>query len=252
MPPGPNGSGGFLFDFHPRPADNLLMPVIRSIPAVLLLVAIGLATAAIPAHTVANDGGTVTPPAASSPASQSQPDATQPARYPALVAVLKSARGEVRIDLGVNEAPRMVAWFVTLAEKGVYQQFHVDGGYRNEKIEFGTVGKDAIEPGLVIPPKFSPKYRFQGPGDVSLFPLRENEVGATFFITYAQYHNRELSWPLIGRVSSGMDVVNQLIIGDAVDIEIEGDSTLLKADFARAIAQWSKKIDPYMALRQGR
>jgi peptidyl-prolyl cis-trans isomerase B (cyclophilin B) len=185
------------------------------------------------------------------PASQpsSQPS-TAPAKYPALVAVLETAKGKVRVQLGVNESPRMVAYFVTLAERGVYDNYHVAGGYRNEKVEFGDPKLDALEPGVTVKPRFNPKYSFKGAGDVALFPLREDAVGSKFFITFVYFKNRALSWPLIGRVESGMDVVRELVVGDTIErVRIEGDASALKGDLAAPIADWNKAIDGFLAAR---
>lgn len=183
------------------------------------------------------------PPAATAPAT-SQPAASAPATQAAtdLFAVMETPKGEVRIRLAWRESSRTAAYFINLVNHGIYDNYHVSGGRPQYKTDFGGA-QDIGDPGATIRPEFSGKLKFTGPGDVGMQLIRQDTVGATFFITTAKLNNRDLTFPILGHVVSGMDVVTRMGIGDEVTrIRIEGDPSRLMAKYASQIAQWDRDM----------
>ena len=61
-----------------------------------------------------------------------------------------------------------------------------------------------------------------------------------FLITTSFMKNRDLSYPLIGRVVQGQEIVTGLVKGDVIkQITIEGDPSRLLKKYAKNVAEWN-------------
>ncbi|MGI6103059.1 MAG: peptidylprolyl isomerase [Patescibacteria group bacterium] len=134
-------------------------------------------------------------------------------------AVIRTSKGEIRIALFADEAPLTVSNFVFLAEDGFYDglTFH------------------RVEPGFVIQggdPRGNgtggPGYRFADEpvkrpynrGIVAMANSGPNTNGSQFFIML-QDNPLPPNYTIFGEVTAGMDVVDQIRIGDTMtDVEI--------------------------------
>lgn len=134
-------------------------------------------------------------------------------------AVIRTPKGEIRIALFADEAPLTVSNFVFLAEDGFYDglTFH------------------RVEPGFVIQggdPRGNgtggPGYRFADEpvkrpynrGIVAMANSGPNTNGSQFFVML-QDNPLPPNYTIFGEVTAGMDVVDQIRIGDTMtDVEI--------------------------------
>lgn len=132
-------------------------------------------------------------------------------------AVIKTDKGTIEITLWADKAPLTVSNFVYLANKGFYNgltfhrvepDFVVQGGDPNGN---GTGG---------------PGYKFQDEpvqgnytqGTVAMANSGPNTNGSQFFIDLADNSQKlTKSYNLFGEVTSGMDVVQKLVVGDKMN-----------------------------------
>ncbi len=126
-------------------------------------------------------------------------------------ALIRTARGVIRVKLLAQEAPRTVNNFVFLARQGFYDgvTFHrVIPGFvaqAGDPTGTGTGG-----PGYEFEDEFSPALRHDGPGVVSMANAGPNTNGSQFFITYVALPHLDGQHTVFGRVIEGMNVLRRL------------------------------------------
>jgi cyclophilin family peptidyl-prolyl cis-trans isomerase len=130
-------------------------------------------------------------------------------------ATIKTAKGEIKMELFGTDAPKAVSNFIFLAKQGFYdgltfhrreEGFVIQGGDPNGN---GTGG---------------PGYEFEDEsvtltydrGIVAMANSGPNTNGSQFFIMLA---NNELpkKYTIFGKVISGMDVVDKIKVGDTME-----------------------------------
>lgn len=126
-------------------------------------------------------------------------------------AVVETSMGTFVLRLETVKAPNTAKNFMTLAQKGFYNGlifhrvidgFMIQGGDPNGN---GTGG-----PGYTIKDEFSPDLRHDGPGVLSMANAGPNTGGSQFFITLKETPWLDGRHAVFGRVSEGMDVVQQI------------------------------------------
>ncbi len=148
------------------------------------------------------------------------------AQITATQATLTTTKGDVVIELYPDKAPLTVTNFLTLAKSKFYDgiKFHrIIAGFMaqvgdpltkddSQKSMWGTGG-----PGYTIQDEFAPDLQFVGPGVVAMANTgMPNTGGSQFFITFADTTWLNGKHAIFGKVTQGMNVVNQLVIGDAI------------------------------------
>ena len=131
---------------------------------------------------------------------------------------LKTTKGDIVLELFENEAPNTVANFISLVEKGFYndltfhrvlERFMAQGGCPE--------GTGMGGPGYKIPSEArKPNHRKHFRGSISMAlgsaaggPLHDSG-GSQFFITFVPTPNLDGDYTVFGRVIEGMDVLHQL------------------------------------------
>ena len=142
-------------------------------------------------------------------------------------AVLKTEKGDVRIALYADKAPKTVNNFVFLAREGFYDgvTFHrVIPGFvaqTGDPTGTGTGG-----PGYTFEDEFDPSLRHDSEGIVSMANAGKNTNGSQFFITYAPQPHLDDKHSVFGKVVEGMDVVRALTPRDPAQGGPPGDKIL--------------------------
>lgn len=140
-------------------------------------------------------------------------------------ATITTDKGDIVIELFREETPITTANFVELAESGFYdgirfhriiEDFMAQVGDPlskddSKKALWGTGGA-----GYVIPDEFVSSLKHDAPGIVSMANRGPNTGGSQFFITYEPTPWLDGKHTVFGRVTSGMDVLAKLEIGDAI------------------------------------
>jgi HEAT repeat protein/cyclophilin family peptidyl-prolyl cis-trans isomerase len=128
---------------------------------------------------------------------------------------LDTDRGTIQIELAVVDAPLTIETFVTLARKGFYDgltfhrvvpDFVIQGGDPRGDGEGG--------PGFTIRDELSQQPYLRGVVGMALD--WEDTGGSQFFITHSPQPHLDGRYTVIGRVLSGMEVVDQIQPGDVM------------------------------------
>jgi len=137
------------------------------------------------------------------------------------MAIITTNKGVIEFQLLAEQAPKTVSNFVYLAEAGFYD------GLTFHRVEPGFViqGGDPNGNGTG-----GPGYNFEDEtvqseykaGAVAMANSGPNTNGSQFFICLEDQPTLPKSYNLFGQVTSGMDVVKQIQVGDKIDkIEIK-------------------------------
>jgi HEAT repeat protein/cyclophilin family peptidyl-prolyl cis-trans isomerase len=122
---------------------------------------------------------------------------------------LETARGTVQIELAVLEAPLNVDNFITLARKGFYDGTAIHRVVPNFVVQDGDPRGDGEGgPGYTLRDELSQAP--YGRGVVGIALDWRDTGGSQFFITQLPQPHLDGRYTVIGRVVSGMDVVDSL------------------------------------------
>ena len=160
------------------------------------------------------------------------------------VAIIKTSKGDIRIELHGNDAPIHVGNFVELAQKGFYDdlKFHryvpgfvIQGGCPNtrpldsEQVKAAEgnpfAGLGTGGPGYTIKEEFSvnPNNKHLD-GTLAMARSQDpNSAGSQFYICLGDQPFLDSGYTVFGQTVEGFDVVGELRVGDVIEtIVIEG------------------------------
>ncbi|WP_298494089.1 peptidylprolyl isomerase [uncultured Maritimibacter sp.] len=155
------------------------------------------------------------------------------------VNVTGEANGPVVIELCDNIAPQHAERIVTLAKEGAYDGvvFHrvIDGFMaQTGDVENGKMGGNMAMAGTGgssypdLPAEFSAES-FQ-PGVVGMARSQDpNSANAQFFIMFEPAPHLDGQYTVVGRVTSGMDVVNQIKRGTGPNGAVVGQPDMMES-----------------------
>ena len=124
---------------------------------------------------------------------------------------IKTAKGEIVVDLFAGQAPMTVENFVNLARSGFYDgtTFHrVIPGFMAQGGDPTGTGRGG--PGYQFSDEFHPELRHSGPGVLSMANAGPNTNGSQFFITYAATPHLDDRHSVFGQVTGGIDVLRSI------------------------------------------
>jgi len=178
-------------------------------------------------HINENDPGTPCPTAAAGgPRVQATPGISidQGSSYQA---VIKTNKGDIKVELYDDKVPVTVNNFVHLARCGYYDGIPFHRVIANFMVQSGDpTGTGGGSPGYSIPDEFDPTLRHDTPGTLSMANAGFGTGGSQFFITHNPTPHLDgfeadgtpkpceipvvSCHPVFGRVISGQDVVDSL------------------------------------------
>jgi peptidyl-prolyl cis-trans isomerase A (cyclophilin A) len=122
-----------------------------------------------------------------------------------------TSKGDFRIELFEDKAPKTTGNFITLAESGFYNNliFHrvIDGFMIQGGCPRGT-GMGG--PGYTIDDEFHPELKHDGPGILSMANAGPNTGGSQFFITLVPTDWLDGRHAVFGKVVEGMEVISAI------------------------------------------
>lgn len=141
-------------------------------------------------------------------------------------AIIETDKGTIKAELYEQDAPITTANFIELAEQGFYDglTFHrvvpgfvIQGG---DPLGNGTGGSDKR-----IPLEVSPKLKHGNAGALAMARTNDpNSATSQFYITLAPTPNLDGQYAVFGRVTEGLDVVQQVQRGDKMtSVRIVGE-----------------------------
>lgn len=131
-------------------------------------------------------------------------------------ATIKTDKGDIVIEFFPEKAPITVSNFVYLAEGGYYDGLTFHRREEGFVIQGGDPSGDGTGgPGYHIPAEFNDIKHDRG----IVAMARANDpdsAGSQFYITLAPAYFLDENYTVFGRVISGMDVVDQIMVGDVM------------------------------------
>jgi len=134
--------------------------------------------------------------------------------------IIKTNKGDITLELLPDVAPFTVMNFLKLAEKNYYDSTVFHRVVSNFVIQGGDpTGTGFGGPGYSIRSEFSPlTYET---GMVGMASSGKDTEGSQFFITHSATPHLDGKYTIFGKVTDGMDVVDNIMIGDYIeDIKI--------------------------------
>jgi peptidyl-prolyl cis-trans isomerase B (cyclophilin B) len=129
-------------------------------------------------------------------------------------ALIKTAKGDLTLELYPQDAPVTVNSFVSLARKGFYNglTFHrIIPGFMAQGGD--PTGTGSGGPGYTIPDEISQRKHVTGALSMAK-TAQPNTGGSQFFICYAPQPHLDGIHTVFGQLTQGMDVLKQLVNGD--------------------------------------
>ena len=162
-----------------------------------------------------------------------------------LMAVIRTAKGEIEITLFPAEAPLTVASFINLAQRGYYDGLTFHRVLPDFMIQGGDpTGTGSGGPGYTFADEFSPSRRHDSAGTLSMANAGPGTNGSQFFITHGPTPHLDDRHTVFGKVSSGQDIVDAIAQGDVMEtIAIEGDPSSLLAAQKGNVDEWNRILD---------
>ena len=131
-------------------------------------------------------------------------------------AVLHTRRGRIEILLDVVETPLTTQSFIDLARRGFYDGLTFHRVEPNFVVQGGCPRGDGNGgPGYALRCEIG--QRPYGRGSVGMALSGKDTGGSQFFITHSAQPHLDGNYTLFGRVTAGMDVVDQIRPGDVID-----------------------------------
>ena len=134
-------------------------------------------------------------------------------KKPAAVVTMEKG-GEFRIDFYQEDAPKTVENFVTLARKGFYD------GLTFHRVQPGALvhggdpkGDGSGGPGYTIKAEFNKRKHERGAVAMARL-VSPDTAGSQFYITLTSAPELDGQYTVFGKVTSGMDVVDKIALGD--------------------------------------
>jgi cyclophilin family peptidyl-prolyl cis-trans isomerase len=140
----------------------------------------------------------------------------------ATTATITTSKGNIVLQLYPQDAPKTVQNFATLAKTGYYNglTFHrvepgfvIQGGDPNGNGTGGTSIYGATFEDELNPSTQSYKDGYKE-GVLAMANRGPNTNGSQFFIMLADNQSLPKNYTIFGKVTSGMDVVKQIVVGD--------------------------------------
>ena len=157
---------------------------------------------------------------------------------------VKTARGDIRIELYPEQTPVTVASFANLCKRGYYDGLNFHRVIANFMVQGGCPeGSGRGGPGYRFEDEFDSSLRHDGPGVLSMANSGPGTNGSQFFITHGPTPHLDGKHSVFGRVVSGQDVVDAIRQGDLVEsISIEGDTSALEEKMKDQLADWNRVL----------
>ena len=134
------------------------------------------------------------------------------------VAVIKTKKGDIRLELFADKVPKTVANFEKLANSGFYNGLKFHRVISDFMIQGGCPqGTGTGGPGYKFEDEFHPELRHDGPGVLSMANAGPNTNGSQFFITHVACPHLDNRHSVFGKVLAGQDVVDAIAQNDVME-----------------------------------
>lgn len=162
-------------------------------------------------------------------------------------AVMKTNKGDIRLNLFPEKAPVTVANFVNLAKRGFYDGLKFHRVINDFMVQGGCPqGTGTGGPGYRFEDEFDPSLRHDRSGLLSMANSGPGTNGSQFFITHVPTPWLDDNHSIFGAVEDASDqtVVDGIEQGDAIEsLTVTGDVDALLEANADRVAEWNAVLD---------
>jgi len=160
-------------------------------------------------------------------------------------AVLKTSKGDIKLQLFADKAPVTVANFVNLAKRGYYDGLTFHRVIPNFMIQGGCPhGTGTGGPGYRFEDECTPSLKHDAPGRLSMANAGPGTNGSQFFITHLATPWLDGRHTVFGSVVDAGDqaVVDSIQVGDTIEaIELQGEQDILDSQSER-VTSWNQVL----------
>jgi peptidyl-prolyl cis-trans isomerase B (cyclophilin B) len=133
--------------------------------------------------------------------------------------LLKTERGDIVIKLFGDDAPNIVNGIITLAEGGFYNGLTFHRVVPGFVIQGGCPRGDGWgDAGYFLRSQFN-LYRYER-GTVGMAHAGKDTPGSQFFIALSPQPHLDGRYTIVGKVTKGMDIADQIEVGDTFEVEV--------------------------------
>ena len=135
------------------------------------------------------------------------------------IAEIHTAKGIMKVNFFEKDAPKTVANFVELSEKGFYDGLTFHRVIPNFVIQGGCPdGTGAGGPGYSIDCELDGDNQYHDKGVLSMAHAGRNTGGSQFFICHSRAGTQHLdrNHTVFGKVIEGLDIIDQIEGGDKI------------------------------------
>jgi len=162
-------------------------------------------------------------------------------------AVMKTNKGDIRLNLFADRTPVTVANFVNLARRGFYDGLKFHRVIKDFMVQGGCPrGTGTGGPGYRFEDEFDPGLRHDRPGLLSMANAGPGTNGSQFFITHVPTPWLDDNHSIFGEVEDASDqaVVDSIEQGDVIEsLTVSGDVEALLEAQADRVAEWNAVLD---------
>jgi peptidyl-prolyl cis-trans isomerase B (cyclophilin B) len=142
-------------------------------------------------------------------------------------AVIKTSKGDMKVEFYAEDAPETVSNFIKLSKKGYFDglkwhrvlpDFVIQGGCPNTREgENGMPGTGG--PGYQIDCELDGSNQFHDRGVLSMAHAGANTGGSQFFVCHSRNNTSHLDGvhTCFGKVIEGLDVIDEIVEGDSIE-----------------------------------
>ena len=135
-------------------------------------------------------------------------------------AIIKTNKGEMKVEFFEDDAPKTVENFTKLAKDGYYDNLTWHRVIPNFVIQGGCPKGDGTGgPGYTIDCELDGENQFHDRGVLSMAHAGRNTGGSQFFVCHSRENTQHLdrNHTVFGKVTEGLDVLDAIQQGDSID-----------------------------------
>jgi len=162
-----------------------------------------------------------------------------------MIAVIKTNRGEMKLELYGDKTPLTVGNFVNLAWRGFYDGVKFHRVIPDFMIQGGDpTGTGRGGPDYRFEDEIVPSLKHSTPGILSMANAGPGTNGSQFFVTHVATPWLDGKHTVFGKIIEGQDVVNAIQQGDVIEtITISGEIPQQMKDIQPRIDEFNQKLD---------
>lgn len=135
-------------------------------------------------------------------------------------AIIKTSKGDMKVEFFEKDAPKTVENFTKLAKSGYYDNLTWHRVIPNFVIQGGCPKGDGTGgPGYTIECELDGENQFHDRGVLSMAHAGRNTGGSQFFVCHGRENTKHLDrhHTVFGKVTEGLDVLDAIAQGDAIE-----------------------------------